>query len=183
MPATSIDTFAPASEITSTQKPFSKRFFDKNNAVQRGIYFKVLFGGVFSVILVIFTIFPIFWGALWKIPVRNLDGWVVCFPFADEHFLEDFDGGFIGQTVVEALTAEQMGSLDKITWTAIPPDQFPDGLDQLANAVREEKTWAAIAIHAGSTARLQASYMTPNASYDGSEAITIYGDEARNENA
>ncbi|KAG6899983.1 hypothetical protein C0995_004558 [Termitomyces sp. Mi166 len=140
MPATSIDTFAPASEITSTQKPFSKRFFDKNNAVQRGIYFKVLFGG-------------------------------------------DFDGGFIGQTVVEALTAEQMGSLDKITWTAIPPNQFPDGLDQLADAVREEKTWAAIAIHAGSTARLQASYMTPNASYDGSEAITIYGDEARNENA
>ena len=29
------------------------------------------------VILMIFTILPIYWGALWKIPTRNLHGWVV----------------------------------------------------------------------------------------------------------
>ncbi|KAG6865536.1 hypothetical protein C0991_001729 [Blastosporella zonata] len=186
---------SPASEATSSEKPFSRNFFDKNNTVQRGIYFKVLFGGVFAVILVIFAVFSIFWGSLWKIPARNLDGWVI-----------DFDGGFIGQTFAEALTSEQLspfigGSEGGVTWTAVPASQFPGGLDELVNAVREEQTWAAIAsasslflfflrfltflpclVHAGATTRLQASVATPNASYDGSEAITVYGVESRNEN-
>lgn len=29
------------------------------------------------VIIMIFTILPIYWGALWKIPAHNLDGWLV----------------------------------------------------------------------------------------------------------
>ncbi|KAG6844444.1 hypothetical protein H0H87_006898 [Tephrocybe sp. NHM501043] len=161
-----------ASDTTSAEKPFSREFFDKNNAVQRGIYFKVLFGGIFALVLCIFAIFSIFWGALWKTPARNLNGWVI-----------DFDGGLIGQTVAEALSSEQVSAMGKVTWSVVPAAQFPDGLDSVANDVREEKTWAAIAIHAGSTARLQASLATPNASYDGSEAITVYGTEARNENA
>ncbi|KAG6845242.1 hypothetical protein H0H93_016149, partial [Arthromyces matolae] len=73
--------------------------------------------------------------------------------------------------------------LSYITWTAVPSSQFPNGLDQVATAVIEEKTWVAITIHSGATSRLQASYASPNPSYDGSEAITVYGEEARNENA
>lgn len=163
---------SPQSETISAEKPFSRSFFDKNNAVQRSIYFKVLFGGTFSIIVVIFALFPIFWGAIWKTPVRNLNGWVV-----------DFDGGLVGQTVVQALTSQQVSQMGKVTWTAIPANQFPNGLGELGEAVMEERTWAAIAIHAGSTANLQASYATPNASYDGSTAITVYAAEARNENA
>ncbi|KAF5374176.1 hypothetical protein D9615_008810 [Tricholomella constricta] len=154
------------------EKPFSKSFFDKNNAVARAIYIKVLFGGTFSTILIIFAIFPFFWGALWKTPVRNLNGWVV-----------DFDGGLVGQTVAQALTSQQVSLLGKVTWTAIPASRFPGGAVELAAEVQEERTWAAIAIHSGSTTRLQASYTNPNASYDGSEAITIYAVEARSENA
>ncbi|KAG6909241.1 hypothetical protein DXG01_001423 [Tephrocybe rancida] len=164
--------FSSGSDATSSEKPFSRSFFDKNNTVQRGIYLKVLFGGVFALVLVIFAIFSIFWGAIWKTPERNLDGWIV-----------DFDGGLIGQTVVEALTSQQVSGLGKVTWSTVPASQFPDGLGQLTTDVVEQKTWAAIAIHTGSTTRLQASLTTPNASYDGSDAITVYGAEARNENA
>ncbi|KAF8073458.1 hypothetical protein FPV67DRAFT_1736907, partial [Lyophyllum atratum] len=169
---------SPRSATISAEKPFSRGFFDKNNAVGRATYFKVLFGGMFSIIVVIFALFPIFWGALWKTPVRNLNGWVV-----------DFDGGLVGQTVVQALTSQQVSQMGKVTWTAIPASQFQNGLGELGDAVVEEKTWAAVAtsqpfpVHAGTTTRLQASYTTPNASYDGTDAITVYVAEARNENA
>ncbi|GLB45512.1 putative protein of unknown function (DUF3533) [Lyophyllum shimeji] len=159
-------------QTISAEKPFSRSFFDKNNAAQRSIYFKVLIGGTFSIIVVIFAIFPIFWGAIWKTPVRNLQGWVV-----------DFDGGLVGQTVVQALTSQQVSQAGKVTWSAVPASQFPSGLGQLGEAVLEERTWVAIAIHAGSTANLQASYENPNVSYDGSSAISVYAAEARNENA
>ncbi|RDB16010.1 Nitrosoguanidine resistance protein SNG1 [Hypsizygus marmoreus] len=156
----------------STEIPFSRSFFDKNNAVARSIYLKIVIGGCFSLILTIFAVFPIYWGALWKTPVHNLNGWVI-----------DFDGGRVGQTVVQALTSPEASQLGKVTWTAVPASQFPDGLGQLGNAVVNEQTWVAIAIHAGSTARLQASYASPNASYTGTDTITVYAAEARNENA
>lgn len=38
-------------------------------------------------------------------------------------------------------------------------------------------------VNAGASDRLKASYANPNSSYDGADAITIYADEARNENA
>ncbi len=37
-------------------------------------------------VLVMFCIFSIYWGALWKIPAHNLSGWVV-----------DFDGSTVGE--------------------------------------------------------------------------------------
>ncbi|KAG6807451.1 hypothetical protein H0H92_007402 [Tricholoma furcatifolium] len=172
MSAHSLDSLSPVSEAKSTERPFSRNFFDEINAVQRGIYFKVLTGGVFSVILAIFAVFSIYWGSLWKTPVQNLDGWVI-----------DFDGGLVGQTVVQALISEQVSSSGLVTWNSVPSSQFPGGLNELATAIREEKTFVAVAINPGSSARLQASIATPNASYNGSEAITIVGNEARNENA
>jgi hypothetical protein len=44
---------------------------------QRSAYCKIFFGGTFLIIILIFTVFSIFWGSLWKIPVYNLQGWVV----------------------------------------------------------------------------------------------------------
>ncbi|KAG5636442.1 hypothetical protein H0H81_008032 [Sphagnurus paluster] len=164
----SIRSTSPSSE----KKPFSQNFFDQGNSEGRSIYLKTLCGGTFAIILVIFSIFPIYWGSLWKTPVRNIQGWVV-----------DFDGGLVGQTVSQALTSQQVSQQGKVTWTAVSPSRFPNGVIDLSNDVVEQHVWTAIAIQAGSTERLQASYATPNASYDGTSAITVYGVEARNENA
>lgn len=62
------------------EMPFSKNFFDRSNAVARTAYLKVFIGGCFFVVIAIFAVFPIYWGALWKTPVKNLNGWVVVRP-------------------------------------------------------------------------------------------------------
>jgi hypothetical protein len=56
---------------------YSHKFWDKELAVSRKIYLRILFGGSFAVVIAIFAVFSIFWGALWKSPVGNLSGWVV----------------------------------------------------------------------------------------------------------
>ncbi|KAF5369660.1 hypothetical protein D9615_010234 [Tricholomella constricta] len=152
------------------RRPFSTRFFDKDNAPARRIYLKALIGGCCLIIISIFAVFPIYWGALWKTPERNLNGWVV-----------DFDGGIIGQAVVRNLTADS--SLSKVTFTAVSASQFPRGPAELENSLLEQRTWVAVAINPGASDRLQASYSTPNATYDGADAITVFAAEARNENA
>jgi hypothetical protein len=57
-------------------------FFAKTDAMSRarGVYFKAFIGGFFLVVLVIFAVFPIYWGSLWKIPAHPLGGWVVVCP-------------------------------------------------------------------------------------------------------
>lgn len=52
-------------------------FWDKEAATARKIYLKILIGGSFITIITIFAVMSIFWGALWKAPERNLQGWVV----------------------------------------------------------------------------------------------------------
>ncbi|KDR66503.1 hypothetical protein GALMADRAFT_80808 [Galerina marginata CBS 339.88] len=147
-------------------------FSDKSRpaAAARAVYLKIFLGGSFAMVLTIFSVFSIFWGALWKIPSHTLPGWVV-----------DFDGGLIGQNVAQALTSQSGPS--KVTWTVIPASQFPGGPSEVGAAVLEEHTWTAITINEGSTARLSNSLITPNASYDGTQAITVFAVEARNENA
>ncbi|KAG5652153.1 hypothetical protein H0H81_006098 [Sphagnurus paluster] len=152
------------------ERPFSKRFLDKESKAARKIYLKVLISGCLLVIISIWAIFPIYWGALWKTPERNFDGWVV-----------DFDGGIVGQTVVRDLKAAS--SLSVVTYTVVPAGQFPEGPPSLAHSVIEQHTWVAVAINPGVSQRLQASYESPNITYNGSEVITVYAAEARNENA
>ncbi|KAJ2917965.1 hypothetical protein MD484_g2461, partial [Candolleomyces efflorescens] len=160
-------------DMKNKMAPGSRTFFEKSpeGALARSTYLKVFLGGTFMVILMIFTILPIYWGALWKIPTRNLHGWVV-----------DFDGGLIGQTVSQALGSNQ-GGQSRVTWTVIPAANFPGGPQELSDAVRDEHIWTAVSINPGSSSRLTAALAAPNASYDGSEVITAYGVEARNENA
>ena len=58
-------------------------FYDRSKgaAAARAAYFKIFIGGAFMTIVLIFAIFSIFWGALWKIPAHNLPGWVVVSAF------------------------------------------------------------------------------------------------------
>ena len=44
---------------------------------QLSVYCKVFFGATFLISIMIFSIFSIYWGSLWKVPVYNLQGWVV----------------------------------------------------------------------------------------------------------
>ncbi|KAF6761280.1 hypothetical protein DFP72DRAFT_1090248 [Ephemerocybe angulata] len=123
-------------------------------------------GGTFMILIMIFAILPIYWGALYKTPVRKLKGWVV-----------DFDGGAIGQTVSQALVSNQ--GPGKVEWTVVPAANFPGGVEDLAHAVRHEDVWVAISINPESSTRLTAALASPNAAYDGTQAITGYGVEAR----
>lgn len=54
-------------------------FFDKTpeRAASRGIYLKLFLGGIFMIVILIFTFFVIFWGANAKSPAHNLPGWIV----------------------------------------------------------------------------------------------------------
>ncbi len=125
-------------------------FFDKTDedVAARNIYLKIFLGGSFMTIIIVFSIFSIFWGAIWKTPVYNLPGWIVvchhCYiPVLQlTAQIKDFDGGLIGQGVVQALTSQS--GFSKVSWRVVPPSQFPGGLTELAHAVLEEKTWVAI---------------------------------------
>ncbi|KAJ7040032.1 hypothetical protein C8F04DRAFT_1084500 [Mycena alexandri] len=159
-------------EIPAPIQPFSKHFFDRSPAggVARAIYFKTMFGGVTALCVVIFAIFSIYWGSTWKIPDHTLPGWIV-----------DFDGGFIGQGVSQALAAIDPGSLG-IYWEVVPASQFPGGIAQLEDAVTGEAVWYGLAINVGSSANLTAAIASATTSYNSSTAVTFLGSEARNEN-
>ena len=43
----------------------------------RSIYLKIVLGATSIIVVLIFSVFSIYWGALWKIPAHNLHGWVV----------------------------------------------------------------------------------------------------------
>ncbi|KAK0184308.1 hypothetical protein F5146DRAFT_245768 [Armillaria mellea] len=168
----SVNTATTERDTPAMDRPYSSQFLDKTPSIQvsRSIYIKVLFGGCFAMVIVMFCIFSIYWGALWKIPAHNLPGWVV-----------DFDGSTVGSTVVQGLTAGSSSS--KVTFTQVPANEFPGGWQEVANRVVEQKTWVAVVVHSNATSALNAAVSSVNSSYDGSEAITFYGAEARNENA
>jgi hypothetical protein len=108
--------------------------FCSQTTEMRSQFYKAMFGGVAMVTLVIFAIFSIYWGALWQAPsnTHKLRGWIV-----------DFDGDRIGQTVIQTFTSTNSPFL--MTWEVHPASAFPSGTTDLANAVVEEKCWAAIA--------------------------------------
>ncbi|KXN88568.1 Nitrosoguanidine resistance protein SNG1 [Leucoagaricus sp. SymC.cos] len=147
-------------------------FFDPKITEIRKKYLLEFILGCVALTLAVFSFFSVFWGALYKAPVRNLDGMVV-----------DFDGDVIGSYVSSALTSGSILHLGEMAWRIVPADRYPGDIEELANEIREQHTWAAVAVHQGATQKLRAAALTKNASYDGSEAITLIAAEARNENA
>ncbi|KAJ3753495.1 hypothetical protein EV361DRAFT_794479 [Lentinula raphanica] len=159
-------------QTTSTHPtipPFSASFTDSNLKVARGIYFKTLIGGSVGLIVAMFAIFSIYWGALWKTPDHPLDGWIV-----------DFDQSTVGNVVVQALEASSASG--KVTWSQVPSSNFPGGPSEVGNDVVEQKTWIAVVVNANATSNLQSAVASTDSSYNGSAAITVYGNQARSEN-
>ncbi|XP_006462285.1 hypothetical protein AGABI2DRAFT_119143 [Agaricus bisporus var. bisporus H97] len=157
---------------STTQQLYKSGFLSRNADVRgaRNLYAKILVGGIFMIIIIIFTIFPILYGAFYKTPARNLDGWVV-----------DYDDGLIGQSVIAGLMASNQAS--KISWAVVSKDRFRGGPNEVSNAVSEHKTWIAVTINSGASTRLTTALENPDPTYDGSQAISIFASEARNENA
>jgi hypothetical protein len=54
----------------------------KERTVARATYLKTFIGGASITVVLIFAVFSIFWGALWKIPAHNLPGWVIVSGFS-----------------------------------------------------------------------------------------------------
>ncbi|KAF7298492.1 DUF3533 domain-containing protein [Mycena kentingensis (nom. inval.)] len=153
-------------------RPVQVQFLDKTPeaAASRAVYFKTIFGGVAALSVAIFAFFSIYWGSVWSSPRHSLPGWIV-----------DFDGGLVGQSVAQALSAIEPTS-SSVSWTVVPASQFPGGVAQIEDAVVKEKTWYALIINSGASANLTAAVATPDASYTPSNAVTFIGSEARNEN-
>ncbi|KAG7442294.1 uncharacterized protein BT62DRAFT_982520 [Guyanagaster necrorhizus] len=136
------------------------------------MYLKVVGVGVGAMVVLMFAVFSIYWGALWKVPTRNFAGWVV-----------DFDGSTVGSAVVQALLSSSVSSSGKVSWTNRSASEFPGGVDDVAGAVVDQQTWVAVVVHPNTTRLLESAVLSVNASYDGSVALTAFAVEARNENA
>ncbi|KAF8902701.1 hypothetical protein CPB85DRAFT_1438612 [Mucidula mucida] len=136
--------------------PFSASFRDPRLAAQRKAYIKSMFMGSMFMTVVIFGVFAIYWGALWKVPDHKLSGWVV-----------DFDGKEVGSVVVDALL-RQNGDL---------------AARAVAHWIVEQKAWIAVVVNAGASDNLTEAAANAVSSYDGTKAITVMAVEARNENA
>ncbi|PPQ88905.1 hypothetical protein CVT25_009140 [Psilocybe cyanescens] len=155
-------------------QPFTKGFFEKGDPSVKAArieYLKSYVSGLLMVVLTIFTVFAIYWGSLWKVPAHSLRGWIV-----------DFDGGRVGQMVTQNFLDVNLSN-HVIKWKVIPPSRFHKGVTDVAHALKDEQTWVAVVINAGASDGLQAATDNPDPAYNGSQAITVYVVEARNENA
>ncbi|EIM83003.1 uncharacterized protein STEHIDRAFT_84394 [Stereum hirsutum FP-91666 SS1] len=154
---------------------FSESFFSRHPAMKktRAIYFKILLMASMLIILIILGFLSIYWGALWKTfaAVHKLEGWII-----------DFDGGEVGQYVSQALAATS-GPPDTMTWTVKSASDFSNDTESLIDLVVNEHTWALVSINAGASDKLDAAVAAADSSYNGSLAVTIYVEEARNENS
>jgi hypothetical protein len=64
---------------TCSPKLFQYQFFSRDDTIvtARKQYLKILFGGVFATVIVIFTVFALLWGAFFRTPTVNLAGWII----------------------------------------------------------------------------------------------------------
>ncbi|KAK0450591.1 uncharacterized protein EV420DRAFT_1766667 [Desarmillaria tabescens] len=170
-PRSMVLTSTRTSSLRNEENPtmYSSQFTDKSSSMKasRSLYMKIVAGGTLAMTVVMFCVFSIYWGAVWKIPAHNLQGWVV-----------DFDGSTVGNAIVKGLVS----SSSKVTWTERSSSEF-SGPEEVANLIVDQKAWVAVVVNSNATMALQYALSSVNSSYDGSEAITVYAVEARNENA
>ncbi len=93
----------------------------------RILYIRTLCAGCFAIALIIFGVFSLYWGALWRVPAHSLGGLVI-----------DADGGPIGSTVSSALLnfTAKGGKIRWALWDS-------DGSDA-SELVRQEHTWVVV---------------------------------------
>ncbi|EJD42086.1 hypothetical protein AURDEDRAFT_105676 [Auricularia subglabra TFB-10046 SS5] len=155
-------------------RPFSHGWRDPALAPARKAYLGPLFGGTMLTITVIMSVLSIYWGAFWRAPAHahNLHVAVI-----------DRDQGTVGQAVVAAFKSPGVtGASAQLTYDIADPARFSDE-QQIIRHVRNENTWAAIVVASGVTTRLQSAVQSADASYNGSLAISVFFERARNENA
>lgn len=84
---------------------------------------------------------------------------------------------------MQGLTAPNVtGAPEQLTFELARPGQFSNSQD-VADYVLGERVWAAIVVEQNATQRLQAAVAAADAAYNGSLAVTVVLEEARNENA
>jgi hypothetical protein len=57
-------------------------------------------------------------------------------------YLQDFDGGEIGQAVTQAF--KNISSPQQMSWLILDASQFPGGPDEVAQALLDHRCWAAV---------------------------------------
>ncbi|ORX38840.1 hypothetical protein BD324DRAFT_576967 [Kockovaella imperatae] len=147
-------------------KKFAYGFWDPEMKPFRKIALKILGPTVVLSILVMWACLPAYWGSLWK----------------SNHFTDrltvrviDRDGGEIGSAVSQGLL-----QMKNLKFFSTDPSAFPTNED-VAEDVVQEGVWAAIVISEGATEALAQARSIGNSSYNGSNAITVYYAQARNE--
>ncbi|OAX42269.1 hypothetical protein K503DRAFT_375112 [Rhizopogon vinicolor AM-OR11-026] len=157
----------------SDDKPFSHGVFDSDPATvsARKGWLKISFFGMVVLCFMIWGVLPIYWAALGRSSnnIHNLSGFVV-----------DFDGGEIGQAVTQAF--QNISSPQQVSWVIVDAAQFPNGPDDVAQALLDHRCWVAVTINPGASTNLNASINAINASYNASQAVTAYTTTGRNEN-
>ncbi|KAF9475554.1 hypothetical protein BDN70DRAFT_813978 [Pholiota conissans] len=154
--------------------PFSYHFLGKEKEIveARRIFVTILFQRTMLVVVSILLVFSVYWAAVQRLPARSLQGWIV-----------DFDGEDVGQFVANALKATTSFG-PTITWNVRDAAaEFPNGPDDLLQAVLNEACWVAVAINPGVSKSLNESLAGSGSSYNSSNAIAAYSLEGRNENA
>ncbi|PBK93574.1 hypothetical protein ARMGADRAFT_928902 [Armillaria gallica] len=150
---------------------YSSQFTDGSTSMKasRAMYIKGVAAGTLALTMVMFCVFSIYWGALWKVPAHNFQGWIV-----------DFDGSTVGNAVVQGLLSSPSS---KVSWTERPSSDFSGGAAEVADLVVDQKAWIAVVVNSNASVALQSAVSAVNSSYNGTEAIAVYAVEARNENA
>ncbi|KAH9083528.1 hypothetical protein EDB83DRAFT_2562524 [Lactarius deliciosus] len=97
------------------------------------------------------AVLSIYWGSVWHSPTH------------------DFDGSDVGQFVSRAVLASS-GSPTTITWSAIPANSFPNGAQDLEEAVVQNRAWAIIAINSNATETLNAAVVAADGTYTSNRA-------------
>lgn len=156
-------------------EPFSHNILehDPQSRTALRIYFKILLMITVLITLTIWGILSIYWGANWRFltGIHKMNGWIV-----------DFDGGPIGATVTQAFL-NNTGRKDQIDWYTVPASMFTNGESDVADAIINEKAWAAVTIHSGASDRLAAALAARDGSGYDNQVASAYAVEARNENS
>ncbi|KAL5507147.1 hypothetical protein ACEPAH_6603 [Sanghuangporus vaninii] len=157
-----------------TSPPFQARFWSKD-PVTSGLRKKYIFMMsmvTLLLILCIFGILSIYWASLYKVPdyAHKLECWII-----------DFDGGAIGQTVIQVFQ-NNTGQPQQLTWKVVDASQFPNFPQDVEHAVVNDRTWAAISINPGASDNLNDAINNADNTYNGSLAVTAYVNEGRNSN-
>ncbi|KEP51553.1 putative nitrosoguanidine resistance protein SNG1 [Rhizoctonia solani 123E] len=167
----------PRSELNSTELAFKQKqnyahhFLDPVIRPMTWAYVKTMLTAVGFIVMLMWAAMPLYWGSL--APGQrhgpSFRTWVV-----------DFDGGELGAFVTESvMNSTLIGTKKHLGWEIASPSS----LEELTNDIVEEHAWAAIVINQGATSALQAARATGNVDYDPTSAVTLYIEEARNNNA